>query len=34
MTTIITIIAFVVGIVLIGVAIYLLVRRGLSLPPH
>ena len=32
MTTTITIIAFVVGIVLIGVAIYLFVRRGLSLP--
>jgi len=34
MTTTITIIAFVVGIVLIGVAIYLFVRRGLSLPLH
>src|ERR1035437_6911088 len=32
MTTTITIIAFVVGIVLICVAIYLFVRRGLSLP--
>jgi N-acetylglutamate synthase-like GNAT family acetyltransferase len=32
MTTTITIIAFVVGIVLIGVAIYLFVRRGSSLP--
>jgi hypothetical protein len=32
MTTTITVIAFVVGIVLIGVAIYLFVRRGSSLP--
>ena len=32
MTTIITVIAFVVGVVLIGVAIYLFVRRGSSLP--
>jgi N-acetylglutamate synthase-like GNAT family acetyltransferase len=32
MTTTITIIAFVVGIVLIGVAIYLFVRRGSSVP--
>ena len=34
MTTTITIIAFVVGIVLIGVAIYLFVRRGLFVPGH
>ena len=34
MTTTITVIAFVVGIVLIGVAIYLFVRRGSSLPMH
>jgi N-acetylglutamate synthase-like GNAT family acetyltransferase len=32
MTTTITVIAFILGIVLIGVAIYLFVRRGLSLP--
>jgi len=32
MTTTITVIAFVVGIILIGVAIFLFMRRGLSLP--
>jgi hypothetical protein len=34
MTTTITIIAFAVGIVLIGIAIFMLARRGLSLPGH
>jgi N-acetylglutamate synthase-like GNAT family acetyltransferase len=34
LTTTITIIGFTVGIVLIGVAFYLYVRRGLSLPGH
>jgi len=34
MTTTITIIAFAVGIALIGIAIFMLARRGLSLPGH
>jgi len=34
LTTTITVIGFTVGIVLIGVAFYLFVRRGLSLPGH
>lgn len=34
LTTTITLVAFVAGIVLIGLAIYLFVRRGLSLPLH
>jgi N-acetylglutamate synthase-like GNAT family acetyltransferase len=34
LTTTITVIGFVVGIALIGLAVYLFVRRGLSLPPR
>ncbi len=34
LTTTITVIGFTIGIVLIGVAFYLFVRRGLSLPGH
>jgi N-acetylglutamate synthase-like GNAT family acetyltransferase len=34
LTTTITVIAFIVGFVLIGLAVYLFVRRGLSLPGH
>ncbi len=34
LTTTITVIAFVVGIALIGLAIFIFIRRGLSLPLH